>query len=153
MLNNELYHLLSPWSSPWEANRFEAISRNTPHFIEPESSLPHSQVPAICPYPEPARYCPYPHIPYPWRSTLILCSHLCVGLPSGLFLSGFPTNTLYTHLLSHHARCVSHPSHKKWALTSTILQVLQFLDIQTSHTVKQSKMTIASLDNPLVDKM
>jgi len=28
--------------------------------MEPESSIPHSQVPATCPYPEPARSGPYP---------------------------------------------------------------------------------------------
>jgi len=33
--------------------------------MEPESSLPHSQVPANCPYPEPHRSSPYPHIPRP----------------------------------------------------------------------------------------
>jgi len=31
--------------------------------MEPESSLPHPQAPAICPYPEPALPSPYPHIP------------------------------------------------------------------------------------------
>ena len=35
-----------------------------------------------------------------WRSILILSSHLCLGLPSGLFPLGFPTKTLYTPLLS-----------------------------------------------------
>jgi len=40
-----------------------------------ESSLPQSQVPAICPYPEPARSSPHPHTPTSWRSTTILCSH------------------------------------------------------------------------------
>jgi len=33
--------------------------------MEPEGSLPHSQVPATCPNPEPARSSPYPHIPLP----------------------------------------------------------------------------------------
>jgi hypothetical protein len=40
--------------------------------------------------------------PHPtfWRSTLILSSHLHLGLPSGLFTLGFPTKTLYTPLPS-----------------------------------------------------
>jgi hypothetical protein len=33
--------------------------------MEPEESLLHSQVPANCPYPEPDRSSPYPHIPLP----------------------------------------------------------------------------------------
>jgi len=67
--------------------------------MEPEGSSPHSQVPATCPYPEPARSSPYPH-PSSLRSILILSSHLRLGLPSSLFPSGFPAKTLYTPLLS-----------------------------------------------------
>ena len=33
--------------------------------MEPEGSLPYSQVPATCPYPKPARSSPYPYIPLP----------------------------------------------------------------------------------------
>ena len=40
-------------------------SRYSHHFLKPQGSLPHSQVPAICPYPEPARSSPQPHIPLP----------------------------------------------------------------------------------------
>jgi len=64
--------------------------------MEPEGSLPHSQVPATCPYPQPARPSAYPHIPLPEDP-----SNLRLGLPSGLFPSDLPTKTLYTPLLSH----------------------------------------------------
>ena len=41
-----------------------------------------------------------PSHPISWRSTLILSSHLRLGLPSGHFPSGFLTKTRYTPLLS-----------------------------------------------------
>jgi hypothetical protein len=58
-----LSYLLSPWSRVVleRVNGFQVFSqsRNSPHFMEPEVSLPHSQVPAICPYPEPPRSSPF----------------------------------------------------------------------------------------------
>ena len=39
-------------------------STNSLHFIEPEVSLPHSQHPATCNYPEPVRSSPHTSIPF-----------------------------------------------------------------------------------------
>jgi hypothetical protein len=45
-----------------------------------------------------------------WRPILVLPSHLHLCLPSGLYPLGFPTKTLYTHLLSHiDVTCSVHP--------------------------------------------
>jgi len=48
-----------------EANWFAASQKNSPHFTEPEGSLPHSQASAISPYHGPAQSSPYTHIPPP----------------------------------------------------------------------------------------
>ena len=52
-------------SPSWEANLFSASQEIPRILLEPKSLLPHSQVPATCPYPEPALSSLYPHIPLP----------------------------------------------------------------------------------------
>ena len=65
-----------------------------------------------------------PH-PTSWRSILILSSHLDLGLPTGLFPSGFPTKNLYTPLIYLiRAACPAHLillnwSHKQYWVRST----------------------------------
>jgi len=56
-------------------------------------------VPATCPYPEPARSSPYPTSHF-LKIHLNIILPYSLGLPSGLFPSGFPTKTLYTPLPS-----------------------------------------------------
>jgi hypothetical protein len=70
------------------------------HFMEPEGSIPNSRDLSTCSYPSqanPVHITPHPTYP---RSILILSTHLRLGLPSGLFPSGFPTNNLYAFLFS-----------------------------------------------------
>ena len=85
--------------------------------MEPKGSLPHSQASATCPYPGPAQSSPHTHIPTSWRSILILPTHLRLGVPSGLFPSGFPTKTLFTahyacqyysHKIQEHKKQLKH---------------------------------------------
>ena len=63
--------------------------------MEPQGSLPHSQVHTTCPYPEPTRFTPYP-------TSHFLKIHLNIIIPSTpgslkwFFPSGFPTKILYT---------------------------------------------------------
>jgi hypothetical protein len=77
--------------------------------MQPEGSFPHSQVPTTCPYPEPSGSSPHAHIKLPEVLSLILSSHLHLGLPSGLHPSGYLTKTLYVSLLSViYATCPAH---------------------------------------------
>jgi len=41
------------------------LVKKFPAFYGTQGSLPQSQVPATCPYPEPDRSSPYPYIPLP----------------------------------------------------------------------------------------
>ena len=101
VLGNILTYLLTPWSRVLLekltglqlVNKFPTFY-GTRKFITAFTSARHlslswtSSIRSIPPHPT------------SWRSILILSSHLRLGLPSGLFPSGFPTKTLYTPLLS-----------------------------------------------------
>ena len=84
-------------SLSWEANWF-AASQEIPRILwNPKVHYrTHKRPP---PVPILCQLNPV-HIPHPtyWRSILILSTHLRLGLPSGLFPSGFPTKTLYAPL-------------------------------------------------------
>ena len=94
--------------SPWEANRFSAslkfpafygIRRFITAFTRTHQ-LPLSWVRSIQ---------SMPLYFTSWRFILILSSHVRLVLPSGLFPSGFHTETLYARLLSPiRATCSAH---------------------------------------------
>ena len=77
--------------------------------MEPEGSLSHLKESTTCRYPKPDQSSPCTPHHTSRKSILILSSHLWLGLPSGLFPSGFPTKTLYAPILSHLcATCSTH---------------------------------------------
>ena len=59
----------------WRNKEILSWPRNTPYSMQPEGLLPHSQVPANCPYPETATSSPNP-------TSHVLNIHLNIFLPS-----------------------------------------------------------------------
>jgi hypothetical protein len=105
-----LTYLLTGLSPSWEATNSAAtqelpnILRNPKvhHRVHKSPPLVHmlGQIDSVHTIPS------HPISP---RSILILFTHLRLDLPSGLFPSSFPTNTLYAFLVSPiHATCPAH---------------------------------------------
>ena len=97
----ELTYLLTPWcrvlleklTDLQLVKKFPAFY-GTRRFITALTSVRHLSLSWTSPIQS-----TYPH-PTSWRSILILSTHLRLGLPSGLFPSGFPIKTLYAPLSS-----------------------------------------------------
>ena len=100
-LNWRITYLLTPWSrvlleklaSLQPVKKFPALY-GTRRFLTALTSARHLSLSWASPIQS-----SYPN-PTFWRSILILSSHLRLGLPSGLFPSGFPTSALYNPLPS-----------------------------------------------------
>ena len=105
-----LTYLLTPWCRDLQKNltglqlvkKFPAFC-GTRRFFTALTSVRHLSLSWASPIQS-----TYPH-PTSWRSILIT-THLRLGLPSGLFPSGFPTKTLYApspHPYAPHAQPIS----------------------------------------------
>ena len=100
--------------------------------MEPEGSVTHSQVPAICPYPEPARSSQYPHTPLPeYAPTFIHLSKpgspkwsLSLKFPHQNPVEGSPlTQTRYMLRLAHSSRFY-HPNNIGWVVQIIKLRIM-----------------------------
>ena len=123
-----LTYLLTPWcrvllekvNGLQLVNKFPAF-HGTRRFITALTSVRHLSLSWACPIQS-----IYPH-PTSWRYILILSTHLRLGLPSGLFPSGYPTEILYTpspHPYAPHAQPISF---------SSILSPAQYWVMNTNH--------------------
>jgi hypothetical protein len=102
------YYSLTHGAEPFLRSRqLCSHSTTSQHFMEPEGSLLCSQEPPL--FPILSQINPIQSIYL--QSTLILSTHLRLGLPSGLFPSGFPTIILYAFGFPHscYTPCSSHP--------------------------------------------
>jgi len=74
--------------------------------MEPEGSLPHLQVPATCPYPEPDESSTPTHF---FKIHLNIYPPIYAWVFQVVFPLGFPIKTPYAPFLSHmHATCSAH---------------------------------------------
>jgi hypothetical protein len=122
-------------STSWEVNSCSATQ-------ETSSILWNSEVHYYGLYPEPDESSPY-SLPVSLRSVFILFFHLCLGLPSGFFLSRFYTNTLYALVVLSVRATYPAPlildliililfgeEYKLWS--SSLCRFIQFCDLCTS---------------------
>ena len=117
MLLTDLLTYSIQQSPSCEANQFSTCSRNSPPFMETDSSLPHSHVPATCPYPWTARSSSCPHIPpleypasyyfpiYAWVIQVVTSPQFsspkpCIQLYSPPYLLHAPSNLILLDLIT-----------------------------------------------------
>ena len=128
------FSILTYWLTPWCRVLFEQLTglqlvkkfpafHGTRRFITALTRVRHlslswaSPIQSICPH------------PISWRSVLKLSTHLCVGLPSGLLPSGFPTKTLYTPLSSLiRATCPVFHMKQKWKVRVSMVSKFGLYD-------------------------
>ena len=107
--NNNNTYLLTPWCRvhPEQLTGLQLLKKflafhRTGRFITALTSVRHLSLSWASPIQS-----IYPH-PTSWRSILILSTHLCLGLSSGLFPSHFPTKTLHPPSSPIRATCPAH---------------------------------------------
>ena len=149
LLNPNSTYLLTPWCRvlPEQLTGLQLVKNfpafhGTPRFITALTSVRHLSLSWSSPIQSTSLH------PTSWRSILILSTHLRLGLPSGLFPSGFPTKTLYTPLSSPiRATCPVHLILLDF-ITRTILGEEYKTFSSSLCNLRQSSVTSSLLGNP-----
>jgi hypothetical protein len=84
--------------------------------MAPEGSLPSTQGPPTCSYPEPVQSCP--HLSSYFNTHFNTVTHLRIGLTRGLVPWGLPTKTRYAPLTFSHTHQLDHPSNTWYGASS-----------------------------------
>jgi hypothetical protein len=104
--------------------------------MELQHLLPFLQEPVTGPYSEPDESSPQPNACL-FNINFSIVFHLCLGLPSGLFPSGFQTKILHAFLFSPvHATC---PTNLTLLCIGTIWPLLDWLDIPVKNNLSEWK--------------
>jgi hypothetical protein len=110
VLKHNLLTCSTEQSPSWEANQFAASQEISRIFMEPEGSLPHSQVPATCPDPEPTPSSSHNHLQLPEDPSYYYPPIYVWVSPMASFPLAF-TPTPCAHLSPAHKRHIPRPSH------------------------------------------
>jgi hypothetical protein len=102
--------------------------------MEPKGTLLCSQDPTTGPYHEPDESSPHP--PTVSVRTILMSSHLRLGLPSRLFPSGFPTKVLYALPISPmRATCPSH------LIPDLITRIILWFSVQVMELIMHLRLS------------
>ena len=99
--------------------------------MKPGDSLPHSQVPTTCPYPEPGRSSPYRHIQFTedpsqyYPPTYAWDSQVAPGSPTKTLHTPSSPHTRYMPRPSHYSRFY-HPKNTGWWVQIVKLLIMWF---------------------------
>jgi len=118
--------------------------------MKPESSLPHLQVPATYPYPEPVWSSPRPHISLPEHPSSYYLPIYAWVFQVVSFPQVSPTKTLYTLLLSTiRATCPVHlilldTNHIGWAVQIIELLIMQFSPLTVTSSLSGPNILLST---------
>jgi hypothetical protein len=115
-----LTYLITPCSRVLLEKLTGLKSRIPPRFTEPENSLPHSQLVAICLYSEPAKSSPYPTSHFLQIHFTIILPYMPRPPQRSLTLRFAKRNPIHASLLPQ-PRYMPRPSYSSRFITQTIL--------------------------------